>query len=60
MATVKMEKASQTTSESISESAQLSSTSERSLKFVDLWAITEIAEMILAHLPMQDVLFAQR
>lgn len=60
MATIKMEKATQTTSESVWGSAQLSSTSERSLKFVDLWATTEIAEMILAHLPIQDLLLAQR
>lgn len=33
---------------------------ELSTRFVDLWAITEIAENILAHLPMKDLLLAQR
>jgi hypothetical protein len=31
-----------------------------STKFEDVWAITEIAENILAHLPMKDLLLAQR
>lgn len=33
---------------------------ELSTGFVDVWDITEIAENILAHLPMKDLLLAQR
>jgi hypothetical protein len=55
-----MEQTKQTDRESTREPASRHESHQRTLVFADIWAIAVVAENILAHLPIKDLLLTQR